>query len=121
MAELGCQHATVPEDILLQLSLLDAASSPPPGYGNETDRSAKLAEMATTDPLTGQDFPATAVYDVDYLKNNGEVLTAAIAEDPITSRGLFEALEAFKENELQSKAAIEEAIREIKAAGSSTV
>lgn len=120
MAELGCQHATVPEDILLQLSLLDAASTAPPGYNSEAGRSTKLEELATTDPLTGQDCASTVPYDVDYLTNNGELLTAAIAEDPITSRGLFQALEGFKENELQSKAAIEEAIREIEA-GSSRV
>jgi hypothetical protein len=30
MAELGCDHVTAPEDVLLQLAFLDYKANPPP-------------------------------------------------------------------------------------------
>lgn len=113
MGELGCQHATIPEDILLQLSMLTVESNPPPGDDSEgSGIPSRLAHLATIDSLTAPDwdgkFPST---DVDYLANNGEALSKAIDEDPVTRKGLHIALEEFKQNELQSKAAIEEILK----------
>jgi transaldolase len=50
--------------------------------------------------------------DIDYLANDGAALKKAIREDPATAKGLPEALEAFKADELQSKAAIEEVLKQ---------
>ena len=114
MGELGCQHATIPEDILLQLSMLTVESNPPPG--NESKGSgipSRLAHLAAADPLWPDWDGKLASADIDYLANNGEALSKAIDEDPVTSKGLHIALEEFKQNELQSKAAIEEILKEI--------
>ena len=107
MAEFGCEHVTVPEDIILQLSLLDAEENPPPGNESLNEGigpSQRVTHLAKTDPLVGSDWngklPST---EVDYLANNGAALEEAIAADPITKKGLYEALEAFKQNELQSR------------------
>ncbi|KAF4993187.1 hypothetical protein FGRMN_6672 [Fusarium graminum] len=115
MAEIGCDHVTVPEDIILQLSLLDAQVDPPPG--NDALKhtgipSQRVTHLAKTDPLASSwdgNLPST---DVDYLADDGAALTRAIEADPITKRGLFEALEAFKANELQSRVAIEEVLKQ---------
>ncbi|KAF5695082.1 transaldolase [Fusarium denticulatum] len=115
MAELGCDHATIPEDILLQLSLLDAEASPPPGSDSHMKAgtpSQRLVHLAQVDPLTGPDWPGLPSLDIDYLADNGDALTEAIAADTVTQRGLDEALEAFKANELQSRDAIEEALKQ---------
>lgn len=116
MAEFGCDHVTVPEDILLQLSLLDAEENLPPGMESlieGTGPSQRVAHLAKTDPLAGSDWdgklPST---EVDYLANNGAALEEAIAADPITKKGLYEALEAFKQNELQSRDTIEEVMKQ---------
>jgi len=116
IGELGCEHATIPENILLQLSLLDAQTNPPPG-GDTTKHSgtpsARLAHLLRTDPLAGTDWDSQlARTDIDYLANKGAALKKAIREDPATAKGLPEALEAFKANELQSKAAIEEVLKQ---------
>ncbi|KAF9872385.1 hypothetical protein CkaCkLH20_10212 [Colletotrichum karsti] len=117
MGEFGCDHATIPEDILLQLSLLDAHANPPPGDDSPKKTgqpSPRIAHLASTDLLASPDWdgklPST---DVDYLADNGAALERAIAADPVTERGLREALEAFQANELQSKAAIEEVLRQV--------
>ena len=117
MGELGCHHATIPEDILQQLALLDLWSNPPPG-GDTTSHagtpSSRLAHLLTTDPLAGPNWDGKlASTDIDYLANNGEALTKAIDEDAETKQGLHEALEAFKSNEIQSKVAIEEILKQI--------
>jgi transaldolase len=116
MAEFGCEHVTIPENILLQLSLLDTEKNPPPGNVAQKrveDISPRVAHLARTDPLAGSTwdgkFPST---EVDYLADNGAALEDAIAADHVTKRGLFEALEAFKENELQARAVIEEALKQ---------
>ncbi|KAM0350542.1 hypothetical protein ACHAPU_003025 [Fusarium lateritium] len=116
MAEIGCDHVTVPEDILLQLSLLDAQVDPPPGNGAVKQTgvpSQRVAHLAKTDPLAGSwdgNLPCT---EIDYLVDNGAALTKAIEADPVTKNGLFEALEAFKANELQSRVAIEEVLKRL--------
>lgn len=117
MAELGCHHATIPEDIIHQLSLLEISRDPPPGFGHVSypgTVSQRLAHLSSVDPLLGADPEETMLStNIDYLANNGEALSKAINEDPVTERGLYEALEAFKANELQSKLAIEEAFRQL--------
>ncbi|KAJ4025055.1 hypothetical protein NW752_002516 [Fusarium irregulare] len=116
MAEFGCDHVTVPEDIILQLSLLDVEENPPPGMESlkeGTGPSQRVAHLAKTDPLVGSywdgKLPST---EVDYLANNGAALKEAIAADPVTKKGLHEALEAFKQNEIQSRDAIEEVMKQ---------
>ncbi|KAL5586333.1 hypothetical protein FOBRF1_016203 [Fusarium oxysporum] len=114
MAELGCDHATIPEDILLQLSLLDAEANAPPGgdsYMKNGTPSQRIAHLAQVDPLIGPDWPGLPALDINYLADNGAALTQAIAADPVTQRGLDEAIEAFKANELQIRDAIEEALK----------
>ncbi|KAF5238378.1 hypothetical protein FANTH_10325 [Fusarium anthophilum] len=115
MAELGCDHATIPEDILLQLSLQDAEASPPPGsntYRKTGTPSKRLAHLAKVDPLAGPDWSGLPALDIDYLADNGAALTDAITADTVSKRGLDQALEAFKANELQSREAIEEALKQ---------
>ncbi|KAH7470426.1 hypothetical protein FOMA001_g14371 [Fusarium oxysporum f. sp. matthiolae] len=115
MAELGCDHATIPEDILLQLSLLDAEANAPPGgdsYMKNGTPSQRIAHLAQVDPLIGPDWPGLPTLDINYLADNGAALTQAIVADPVTQRGLDEAIEAFKANELQIRDAIEEALKQ---------
>ena len=115
MAELGCDHATIPEDILLQLSLLDAEANAPPGgdsYMKNGTPSQRIAHLAQVDPLIGPDWPGLPALDINYLADNGAALTQTIAADPVTQRGLDEAIEAFKANELQIRDAIEEALKQ---------
>ncbi|RKL44065.1 hypothetical protein BFJ72_g3798 [Fusarium proliferatum] len=115
MAELGCDHATLPEDILLRLSQLDADVNPPPGSdsGMKTgDPSQRIAHLAQTDPLAGSNWSGLPALDIDYLADNGAALTEAIAADTVAQRGLDQALEAFKANELQSRDAIEEVLKQ---------
>jgi transaldolase len=115
MAELGCDHATIPEDILLQLSLLDAEANPPPSNDSHMKAgtpSQRITHLSEVDPLAGPDWSGPPALDIDYLADNGAALTEAIAADTVTQRGLDEALEAFKANELQSRDAIEEALNQ---------
>ncbi|BCS23738.1 uncharacterized protein APUU_40182A [Aspergillus puulaauensis] len=116
MGELGCEHATIPKDILQQLALLSLDRNPPPGEGPSNDSATppRLAHLATKDPLAAPDWSGElASTDIDYLVDNGAALTKAIDEDPITKRGIREALEVFKANELQSKNAIEEVLKQV--------
>lgn len=116
MAEFGCDHATIPEDILLQLSMLDSVKNPPPGDDVPKKPgvpSQRVAHLLNVDPLAGPGWDGKlAPTDVDYLEDGGAALAQAIAADPMTEKGLHEALEAFKENELQSRRAIEEAMKQ---------
>ncbi|OAA76134.1 transaldolase [Akanthomyces lecanii RCEF 1005] len=117
MAELGCAHATIPENILAELMALDVETNPPPPYESAAPGvpAARLAHLVATDPLAGEgwDGKVAAAVDVDYLADGGEALQQAIEADPMTKRGLKEALEMFQECELQSRAAIEEALKQI--------
>lgn len=117
MGEFGCQHATIPEDILQQLSILDCRSNPPPGtekYKGNGTPAPRLAHLAKTDPLSGPQWNGVvASTDIDYLADNGAALTKAIAEDDVTSRALDEALKAFVDNELQSRMAIEDVLAQL--------
>lgn len=117
MGELGCEHATIPETIIQQLSILSLEANPPPGDGPSKSSSGpppRLAHLIATDPLAGPDWNGKlARTDVDYLANNGAALEAAIAADQVTKLGLPAALEAFKGNELLSKAAIEEVMKQV--------
>ncbi|KAL5338634.1 hypothetical protein BJX70DRAFT_398575 [Aspergillus crustosus] len=118
MGELGCEHATIPEDILQQLALYQLDGNPPPGFDLDSPRGdagripPRLAHLVGQDPLAGPGWSGKlAATDIDYLAENGAALTRAIAEDPTTERGLREALEAFRANEVQSRVAIEEVLR----------
>lgn len=110
MVELGCDHATLPKDILLRLSQLDADSKPPLGSescmetGTPTQR---ISHLAQANPLAGSNWSGLPALDIDYLADNGAALTEAIAADTVAQRGL----EAFKANELQSRDAIEEVLK----------
>lgn len=117
MAEMGCEHATIPEAIILQLSLLDAEANPPPGTDSTEESGyprARLAHLAKTDVLAEGDWDGKLPpADVDYLADNGAFLTSLIEADPVTKEGLHLALEAFKDNENQSRAAIEEVLKQV--------
>lgn len=116
MGELGCHHATIPENIIHQLSLLEISEHPPPGFekiSHQGTVSQRLTHLSSVDPLAGPECKGLPSIDIDYLAHNGEELNKAISEDPVTARGLHEALEAFKANELQSKLAIEEALGQL--------
>lgn len=121
--EMGCHHATISSDVLTQLSKLEYEGSKQPGegvpkpmhaYKNAGPTPARLSKLAKTDPLAAANWDGKlASTDIDYLANNGAELEKAIEADPITKTRLFEALELFKGGELRSKAAIEEALRQL--------
>ncbi|TQV91728.1 transaldolase [Cordyceps javanica] len=120
MAELGCAHATIPANILAELATLDAESTdtppplPPYRSAGPGVPSARLAGLAATDPLAGAAWDgAVAPTDLDYLADGGAALHEAIEADPMTKRGLEEALLMFQACERQSRAAIEEALKQI--------
>ncbi len=116
MAELGCAHATIPGNILAELAALDVEATPPPPYLSVAPGvpAARLAHLVQTDPLAAEGcWDGKIVTDVDYLADGGEALQKAIEADPMTKRGLKEALAMFAECERQSRAAIEEALRQI--------
>lgn len=116
MGELGCQHATIPEHILNQLVLLDLEGNPPPGDAAKAKGipSQRLAQLAKVDPLAGPNWDGKlARTDVDYLADNGSALAKAIDEDSATKTGLQDSLDGFKAQELKSKAAIEEILRQV--------
>jgi transaldolase len=114
MAEIGCEHATIPEDILLQLSILQVASNnPPPGEFNAGLPSPRLAHMLKVDPLNESWDGVLPPTDVDYLADNGAFLERLIEADLVTKKGLRMALEAFGDNEAQSRAAVEEVMNQV--------
>lgn len=117
MAEFGCEHATIPANILDELRALDIDAKPPPPYKSDNGTgvpASRLAHLASKDPLAGKDWDGkVASIDVDYLANGGEALQKAIEEDEMTKRGLKEALEMFQECERKSRAAIEEAMKQV--------
>lgn len=116
MAEFGCEHATIPDNILTELRTLDVETKPPPPYKSEAPGvpAARLAHLAATDPIAGPGWDGKiASVDVDYLADGGKELDKAIEADEMTKRGLKEALEMFQERERQSRAAIEEVLKEI--------
>lgn len=116
MAEFGCEHATIPVNILAALANLEAEANPPPPYKSEGTGvpAARLAHLASTDPLAGDAWDGkVASVEVDYLANGGEELQQAIEADPMTKKGLKEALDLFQECERKSRAAIEAALKEI--------
>lgn len=116
MAELGCAHATIPENILAELMALDVETTPPPPCESAAPGvpAARLTHLAATDPLAAEGWDGrVAAVDVDYLADGGWALQQAIEADPMTKRGLKEALEMFHECELQSRAAIEEALKQV--------
>ncbi|KAJ6780678.1 hypothetical protein PWT90_01338 [Aphanocladium album] len=116
MAEFGCEHATIPENILADLRRLDVETNPPPPCQGQATGvpAARLAHLAETDPLAGDGWDGkVASVEVDYLANGGEKLQEAIEKDPMTKRGLQEALEMFQECERQSRAAIEEVMKQV--------
>jgi len=121
--EMGCHHATISADVLKQLADLKYDGTKQPGEGvpkpmhpymNAGPTPARLSKLSKTDPLAAADWDGTlASTEIDYLANNGAELEKAIEADPITKTRLFEALELFKGGELRSKAAIEEAMKQV--------
>ena len=117
MGELGCHNATIPEDIIQELFILDVQANPPPGdfvTKHPGTPSTRLLHLAQVDPLAGPEWNgALASIDIDYLADNGAALTDAIAGDPVAAEGLHEALQAFTANETQSRRAIEEVMAQV--------
>ncbi|KAE8372786.1 hypothetical protein BDV26DRAFT_285655 [Aspergillus bertholletiae] len=76
LGELGCHHATIPEDILQQLSLLSVEANPPPG-------------ATKTDPLSGPNWDGKfAPTSINYLANNGAALEKAINDIEIAEANI---------------------------------
>jgi transaldolase len=116
MAEMGCQHATIAEGVLASLASLTLETAPLQGdhsikhWGSPTER---LLHLTKIDPLAGPGWDGTlASTEVDYLADNGAALDKAIEEDAVTKKAVAFALEMFQGMELQSKAAIEEILKE---------
>jgi transaldolase len=114
MAEFGCQHATIPENILASLASLEVESNPI--IGGSTKHwgvpSERLAQLIKSDPLAGPGWDGKlASTDIDYLANNGAALDKAIEEDDVSKRALALMIEQFGGFELESKAAIEEILK----------
>jgi len=122
-AEMGCPYATISADVIKQLAQLQYDGSKQPGegvpkpshaYKNAGPTPPRLAKLSKTDPLAAANWDGKlASTEIDYLANNGAELEKAIEADPITKTRLFEALELFKGGELRSKAAIEEAMKQV--------
>ncbi len=120
---MGCHHATISSDVLTQLSKLPYDGTEQPGEGvpkpmhpylKAGPTPTRLAKLSKTDPLAAANWDGKlASTDIDYLANNGAELEKAIEVDPITKTRLYEALELFKGGELRSKAAIEEAMKQV--------
>ena len=104
MGELGCHNATIPEDIIQELFILDVQANPPPG---------DFVTKHPGTPSTRLLHLAQASIDIDYLADNGAALTDAIAGDSVAVEGLHEALQAFTANETQSRRAIEEVMAQV--------
>lgn len=121
--EMGCHHATISAQVLTQLAELEYDASKQPGegvpkpvhpYRNAGPTPARLAKVPKADPLAAANWDGKlARTDIDYLANNGAELQKAIEADPVTKTRLYEALELFKGGELRSKAAIEEAMKQV--------
>lgn len=121
--EMGAHHATISDTVLKQLAKLPYDASKQPGegvpkrthpYKNAPPTPTRLAKVAKTDPLAPAGWNGKlASTDVDYLANGGAELEKAIEADPVTKLRLFEALELFKGGELRSKAAIEDALKQL--------
>ena len=120
--EIGCHSATIPRQVLQQLSELPYDSSKQPGEGlpmpphpylDALPTPSRLAQVSVTDPLAPSWDGKLAVTDVDYLANNGALLDTANENDPETKRRLSEALEAFVGAEKRSQAKIEEAMNSL--------
>jgi transaldolase len=121
--EMGCHHATISADVIKQLAKLPYDGTKQPGEGvakpmhpylKAGPTPTRLAKLAKVDPLAAAEWDGKlASTDIDYLANNGAELQKAIEADPITKQRLFDALELFKGGEMRSKAAIEQAIKEL--------
>lgn len=115
MGELGCEHVTVPDDILLELSQLDLEANPPPG--NESIKeigglASRVAHLAQFDKHAGPDWDGNLPsIDIDYLADNGAALESAISADQVTKLGLELALQDFEMYEMKSRDAILEALQ----------
>lgn len=117
MAEFGCEHATIPENILLEMSNTLATTRSrreDPSSKGRRILSPRLAHLITIDPLSDSSWDGNLPRrDIDYLKDGGAALDDAIHSDQVTEKGLYEALEAFKAKEMQSRDAIEAALKQL--------
>jgi transaldolase len=129
-AELGCQHITILEHHLKELSStpLDEEAlrrypflaNPPakksaPYYKNYST-SARLKSLSTSDPLAGKDWDGTfASTQVDYLADDGKALADAINKDPVVVKKMRDVLKAFSDADDQAKTEIESEIAKMAA------
>ncbi|KAJ7217683.1 hypothetical protein GGX14DRAFT_516868 [Mycena pura] len=124
--EMEMHSVTISAPVLADLCGMPAVPSPStriPGvpkvdmrnpYADARPTPARLARVSETDPLTANWDGTLPSTDIDYLADNGAELTKAIEADPTTKQRLYDALEAFKNEELISKAIIEKAIADLK-------
>ncbi|KAJ6032141.1 hypothetical protein N7540_002873 [Penicillium herquei] len=120
--EIGCHSATIPHQVMLELSQRRYDSSQQPGQGlpkpphpykDAAPTPSRLQEIAKVDPLTPGWDGVLAATDVDYLANNGTQLDVANENDPETKKRLSEALEAFVGAEKKSQAKVEEVMNSL--------
>ncbi|KAJ5087426.1 hypothetical protein N7456_011042 [Penicillium angulare] len=118
-AEIGCHSATIPRQVLQELSQLKYDASQQPGEGlakpphpylDAPPAPARLQKVLGVDPLTSNWDGKLAGADIDYLADNGAILDKANEADPETKRRLSEALMAFVGAEKRSQAKIEEVV-----------
>lgn len=127
-AEIGCQHITILAHHLQELANtpLDASAfenypflkNPPPKlkapYYENDCIPARLRGHMNIDPLAGPDWDGTlASTEVDWLANDGKVLTDVMDADPAVVRKMKDVLGAFGGADVQAKEAIEKAIGEL--------
>ncbi|KAF7315780.1 hypothetical protein MIND_00094000 [Mycena indigotica] len=123
--EMQVHSATLPASVLRVLSQTPATPSPSaripgvlkvasiPSYFDERPLPERLAAVSKTDPLTPGWDGILASTNIDYLANGGQALEKAIEGDQITKQRLADALEFFKNVEMNMKKLVEEAMAEV--------
>ncbi|KAF2179397.1 aldolase [Zopfia rhizophila CBS 207.26] len=121
--EMGCHSATISHTVLEELSKLPYDGTKQPGegvpkpvhaYKNAGPTPERLKKLATIDPLAAANWDGNlASTDIDYLANNGAELEKAIAADPVTVQRLDDALKLFQGGIKESRAKIEEAMKQV--------
>lgn len=83
--EVGCEHVTVPENTLLEMSILDTMITPPPGRSKiqkVSILSPRLIHLLAVDPLAMSSWDGDQpCRNIDYLANHGAALTEATQAD----------------------------------------
>ncbi|KAL4910276.1 hypothetical protein BDW74DRAFT_186360 [Aspergillus multicolor] len=125
--EFGVDSATVSAEVLTELvnlpydasirptGLIDVPKPQYPQHQNTVSSTPKrLQKLASVDPLAAADWDGKlASTSIDYLKDDGKELEAAIKADPIASGRIRDALEVFLKVEGESRELIEGVMKEL--------